>query len=100
MIYFLPSQIPKLKSLSHNERLAIVADSLNRLSAQRRVMLNIIKLLLITPLFLLLVRFEGWHMLPWLLLAGIAYPIIVLPVRHAFALFHLDEAIAAHKKGN
>ncbi|MFY8272836.1 DUF6170 family protein [Pseudoalteromonas sp. SSDWG2] len=100
MIYFLASQIPALKEFSHKERLAIVADSLELLSAQERILMNILKLLLITPLFLLLVRFEGWSMLPWLLLAGIAYPILVLPVRHYFASMHLEQAIQTHKKGS
>ncbi len=100
MIYFLASQIPALKSFSHRERLAIVADALNLLQPQQRIFMNILKLLLITPLFLLLVRFEGWSMLPWLLLAGIAYPILVLPVRHYFACLHLKEAINEHKKGS
>lgn len=100
MIYFLASQIPKLQSFSHRQRLQLVADALELLSAQERILLNIIKLLLITPLFLLLVRFEGWSMLPWLLLAGLAYPVLVLPVRHYFACRHLDQAITEHKKGS
>ena len=100
MIYFLASQIPALQSFSHRERLALVADALALLSPQQRILMNVIKLILITPLFLFLVRFDGWHMLPWLLLAGLAYPILVLPVRHYFASLHLSEAISEHKKGS
>ncbi|WP_105254996.1 DUF6170 family protein [Pseudoalteromonas sp. T1lg75] len=100
MIYFLASHIPKLQPFSHRQRLQLVAEALELLSAQERIIFNIIKLLLITPLFLLLVRFEGWNMLPWLLLAGLAYPILVLPVRHYFACRHLDQAIAEHNKGS
>ncbi len=46
MIYFLASQIPALKSFSHRERLAIVADALNLLQPQQRIFMNILKLLL------------------------------------------------------
>lgn len=98
MIYFLTSQIPQLKAYSTKERLGLITQALEKLTTLERTVLNVIKLLLITPIFFILAKIDGWQMLPWLLLVGIGYPIITLPIRHYFALRHLNAVLKAQKK--
>ncbi len=96
-MYFLLSQVPVLQGLNHTKRREIVNQALAAMPPGKKIMLNIIKLLLITPLFLLIATLDSWMMLPWLLLAGTAYPLAVTPVCILFALPYLEQAI---KKGS
>jgi hypothetical protein len=38
-------------------------------------------------------------LIPWLLLAGLSYPLITTPIENMFALAHLDKAINEFKQG-
>ncbi len=99
MIYFFSSQIPELKTFKVRQRQQIIAIALSHLSPMHKIVLSVCKLAFLAPLFLGLAYFEGWMILPWLLLAGLSYPLITTPVENMFAQPHLRKAIQEFKQG-
>lgn len=99
MLVFFSSQLPELAAFKVRDRQQIIAIALSDLSAGKKVMLRIIKLLLLIPLFLVLAYIKGWLLLPFLLLAGLCYPLLTVPVEIMFAKPHLSKAIAQFKQG-
>ena len=99
MIYFFTSQIPALKSFKVRQRQQIIALALAHLSPSKKIILSVCKRAFLAPLFLGLAYFEGWMLIPWLLLAGLSYPLITTPIENMFALAHLDKAIDEFKQG-
>ncbi|KID58399.1 hypothetical protein N473_18915 [Pseudoalteromonas luteoviolacea CPMOR-1] len=92
------SQIPELSTLSLREKQQVKAIALSLLSAKSKVILAICKLALLTPLFMALAYFEGWSLLPVLLVAGIAYPLLTAPIEVQFALKNLNQALSQFKQ--
>ena len=52
------------------------------------------------PFFISLAYFEGWYLLPPLLLAGILYPLLTTPLEIVFTKSKLSDAIAEFEKQN
>ncbi|KZN54114.1 hypothetical protein L1077_02515 [Pseudoalteromonas luteoviolacea] len=92
------SQIPALASLSLREKQQVKAIAISMLSAKSKVILAVCKLALLTPLFMALAYFEGWSLLPVLLITGIAYPLLTAPIEVQFALKNLDKALSEFKQ--
>ncbi|ALS32243.1 hypothetical protein PTRA_a0955 [Pseudoalteromonas translucida KMM 520] len=99
MFVFFSSQINVLKHLKIRDRQVVIAISLSMLSPVNKVLLRIIKLLLLSPLFLIFVVFEGWLLIPFLLLGGLCYPLLTTPIEINFAKKHLSEALTQYTKG-
>ena len=99
MVYFFSSQIPALKEFKVRQRQQIIALALTHLSPIQKIILSVCKLVFLAPLFLGLAYFQGWSLVPWLLLAGLSYPLITTPIENMFALPHLQVAIKEFKQG-
>lgn len=99
MFVFFSSQINALKHLKIRDRQVVIAISLSMLSPVNKVLLRIIKLLLLSPLFLIFAVFEGWLLIPFLLLGGLCYPLLTTPIEINFAKKHLSEALIQYTKG-
>jgi hypothetical protein len=93
MIVFFSSQLNELKHLKLRERQNVIAQALTMLSPSNKVLLRIIKLLFIFPVFFILNVFEGWVLLPFLLIVGLSYPLLTTPIEILFAKKHLNEAL-------
>ncbi|AQQ00596.1 hypothetical protein B0W48_12735 [Pseudoalteromonas aliena] len=99
MFTFFSSQLAELKHLKIRDRQAVIADSLTMLSPSERVLLRIIKLLLLSPLFLIFTVFKGWILIPFLILGGLCYPLLTTPIEINFAKKNLSEALKHYDKG-
>ncbi len=99
MFTFFSSQLDELKHLKVRKRQDVIALSLSMLSPTDKVLLRIIKLLLLSPLFLIFAVFEGWLLIPFLLLGGLCYPLLTTPIEINFAKKHLCEALTQYTKG-
>ena len=99
MLYVFSSQIPALKEFKVRQRQQIIALALAHLSPIQKIILSVCKLVFLAPLFLGLAYFQGWSLVPWLLLAGLSYPLITTPIENMFALPHLQVAIKEFKQG-
>jgi hypothetical protein len=99
MIRFFSSQVDALKHLKIRERQTVIAIALSMLSPGNKVLLRLSKLLLLSPFFLIFTVFEGWLLVPFLILGGLGYPLLTTPIEILFAKKHLSEALAQYNQG-
>lgn len=91
--YLKSSQIPELKAYSFTERATIIQQALTRLTVPEKFVLNISKLIILAPIFVMIARFQEWWMLIPMLITGICYPLITNPIQLNLARRHLDAAL-------
>jgi hypothetical protein len=85
-IYTSTKKIPGLENLSVTERMAILEQAGNRMTIPEKTLLNIIKLLVIVPVFALLLRVvENWWVLAWAGLVLLLYPLFVKPLQYSLS---------------
>jgi hypothetical protein len=66
--------------------MAILEQAGNRMSVPEKTLLNIIKLLVIVPIFGLLLRVvESWWSLAWVGLILLLYPLFVKPLQYSLS---------------
>ncbi|WP_125779048.1 hypothetical protein [Pseudoalteromonas rubra] len=94
------SKLAELDDFALRDKQRIKAQALAQLPASQKIMLNIAKLMLLTPLFMALAFIEGWMLLPVLLVCGLAYPLLTVPLEIQFARPYLQQAIAEFRKTN
>lgn len=99
MFTFFTSQLPELKHLKVRQRQAVIAIALSMLPPTDRVLLRIIKLLLLSPLFLIFTVFTGWTLIPFLIIGGLCYPLLTTPIEINFAKKYLPDAIKQYSQG-
>lgn len=92
--------VKQLDEFKIKDKHIIIALALTNLSPIDKVVLRLCKLLALLPLFLSLSYYQGWLLLPILLIAGTLYPIITRPIELAFAKKHLSKAILEYKKSD
>jgi hypothetical protein len=85
-IYTSTKNIPELEGLSVTERMAVLENAANRLTIPEKTLLNIIKLLIIVPIFALVLRaVESWWSLAWAALILLLYPLFVKPLQYSLS---------------
>lgn len=85
-IYTSTKKIPGLEDMSVTQRMAILEKAGNRMSVPEKTLLNIIKLLVIVPIFGLLLRVvESWWSLAWVGLILLLYPLFVKPLQYSLS---------------
>lgn len=88
MLYLNSRSIPELAGLSFPQRMAVIRKAADNLAVPTKISLNILKLLILVPLFLLIARANGWAIAGYILLLVVLYPLITRPV--TFALCRKD----------
>lgn len=84
--------IPALKDLKLQQRLQVVKLAVNSLSTPQKLVLNITKLVILVHWFSVLARFEGAILIPYLIAAGLIYPLITNPITYYLTRDHLENA--------
>lgn len=85
-IYTSTKKIPGLEQLSVTERMAILEQASNRMTIPEKTLLNIIKLIVIVPVFALLLRVvDNWWALAWAALVLLLYPLFVKPLQYSLS---------------
>lgn len=97
-IYFTARQVPGLESLSTTARLNVLAAVNDRLTKPEKLFLNILKLLLIIPIFVL---FTGQYPLDTILI-GLAicislYPLVLRPVHLGITAKYVEKVIRTYQ---
>lgn len=83
-IYTSTRNIPGLEELPLSERLAILDKASAKMTIPEKTLLNIIKLIVIVPVFVLLLRvFDNWWSLAWAALILLLYPLFVKPIQYS-----------------
>ncbi|EHR42079.1 DUF6170 family protein [Alishewanella jeotgali] len=80
MIYFNSQSIPELQGLNFSQRMQVIRTAADRLPAPTKITLNIIKLVILSVLFILIARAEGWMIVGYIVLLVILYPLITRPI--------------------
>jgi hypothetical protein len=83
MLYLNSQKIPELAGLSFPQRMAVIRSAADKLPVPTKITLNIVKLLVLVPLFLLIARAEGWAIAGYIVLLVLAYPAITRPLTFA-----------------
>ena len=83
MLYFNSRNIPELAGLSFDQRMTVIRRATDNLAVPTKISLNILKLLILTPLFLLIARSSGWEIVGYIVLLLISYPVITRPITFA-----------------
>jgi hypothetical protein len=91
-MYFTSQHIPELAGLNFQQRMLVIKQAIGLLSVPKKILLNVIKLVILAHFFSVLARFEGWMLLPYLLLAGLVYPLVINPVTFALTRPRLADA--------
>ena len=91
-MYFTSQHIPELSGLNFQQRMQVIKQAINKLPIPRKIGLNVIKIIILVHFFSVLARFEGWLMLPYLLVAGLIYPLVINPVTFALSRRYLTDA--------
>lgn len=99
MFTLFSSQLDELKHLKIRKRQEVIALSLSMLSPTEKVLLRIIKLLLLSPLFLIFTIFKGWILIPFLIIGGLCYPLLTTPIEINFAKKHIVDALKQFNQG-
>ena len=83
MKFYLTSRtIPELKGKPLTERLDNIEKATSKLTAPEKLLLNIIKLLIIVPVFVFILRAsEDWTALLWGLGFILLYPLVLKPIQ-------------------
>jgi hypothetical protein len=89
MIYFNSQSIPELQGLNFSQRMQVIRAAADRLPAPTKITLNIIKLVILSVLFILIARAEGWAIAGYVLLLVVLYPLITRPLTFYLCRKHL-----------
>lgn len=84
--YFTTRQIPGLSQLPLNERLQLLDSASRKLTVPEKTILNVLKLLVIVPVFVLVLQTANdWRALLWAGLIILLYPLFVKPVQYSLS---------------
>jgi hypothetical protein len=91
-IYFSSKNIPGVAHLPLTERLAIIAQALQKLTVPEKLCLNLLKLAILLPVFILIFRSsESWFSLVWAALVALVYPLVLKPIQYALCAKYIPQ---------
>lgn len=85
-LYFFTKNIPGLGEMSLKQRMTLLEDAGKRMSVPEKTLLNVLKLLVIVPVFVFILRTAtDWTSLVWAFLVFLLYPIVVKPLQYSLS---------------
>ena len=92
--YFSPKQIPQLRDLPLRERMIALEHAALKMSVPERTLLNVLKLLIIVPIFFFILRAsENWFALLWAAIAFLLYPLFIKPLQYSLSAKYLPDEV-------
>ncbi|QPG05040.1 hypothetical protein IT774_12950 [Salinimonas marina] len=89
--YFSTRNIPGLQHRPLAERMALLEAAGKRMSVPEKTLLNVLKLLVIVPVFALILQTAtDWTSLLWAFLVFLLYPLVVKPLQYSLCVKHLS----------
>ncbi|WP_218354844.1 DUF6170 family protein [Alteromonas lipotrueiana] len=89
-LYFSTRNIPGLQARPLPERMALLEAAGKRMTVPEKTLLNVLKLLIIVPVFALVLRTAtDWTSLLWAFLIFLLYPLLVKPLQYSICAKHL-----------
>lgn len=91
-LYSSTKQIPGLEDKPLSERLQLLEEAGKQMTVPEKTMLNILKLLVLVPVFVLVLRVSSdWTALVWAAMILLLYPIFVKPVQYSISAKYLKK---------
>ena len=91
--YFSTRHIPALKGLPLAERVKRLDQAAKNLTVPEKTLLNVLKLLVIVPVFVLILQTaSNWTSLLWALLVFLLYPLLVKQIQNSMSAKYLAPA--------
>ncbi|WP_371188902.1 DUF6170 family protein [Thalassotalea maritima] len=91
--YFSSNQFEQLQAFNFSEKQQIIELANNKMPAPTKFALNLLKLLILIPPFLLLAKIDSWLFVLPLALVLVAYFVILRPISLMFLSKHIDAAV-------
>ena len=90
--YFSTRDIPVLKGLPLTERVKLLDQAAKRLSVPEKTLLNVLKLLVIVPVFALILQTaSNWTSLLWAFVVFLIYPLVVKPIQYSICAKYIAQ---------
>ena len=90
--YFSTRDIPALKGLPLTERVKQLDKAAKRLSVPEKTLLNVLKLLVIVPVFALIRQTaSNWTSLLWAFVVFLFYPLVIKPVQYSICAKYIAQ---------
>lgn len=91
-LYFTAKQIPGMEPLSLQDRLSAIANANKKLTKPEKLFLNLIKLIILIPIFVLLTgQFENWIIVVGIMICILLYPVLLRPIQLTICSKYLKE---------
>lgn len=93
-LYFSTKSIPQLQHLPLTKRLEAVQVAQKKLIGPEKLLLNVLKLLIVIPVFVLILQTAtNWVAIIWALLVTLLYPLFIKPFHYGL----VAKYIPSHK---
>ncbi|WP_158966945.1 DUF6170 family protein [Paraglaciecola sp. L3A3] len=90
--YFSTKKIPQLQDLSLPQRLEAIQLAERKLTGPEKLLLNVLKLLVVIPVFVLIIQIStNWMAIFWALLVTLLYPLIIKPVHYGLCVKYIPQ---------
>jgi hypothetical protein len=97
-VYWNSQQIPELAGLKFRERMQVIRRATDQLNTPNKLLLNVVKLILLVPPFMLMARADSaLTFVGWLLALLVIYPLATRPLTFSLVQEHL--ALARRQLG-
>lgn len=80
MLFLNSQKIPELAGLNFAQRMQVLRTAADRLPVPTKITLNIIKLIILSLMFILIARAEGWFIVGYIVALIIIYPLVTRPL--------------------
>lgn len=97
-IIFSSNNLPELQQYSVKERQQILAIASNKLITPQKLILNLIKLFILIPPFIMIARLDTWLLFAPLIFVLVGYFLLMRPISLYFLRSHLPKAIQKFNK--
>ncbi len=97
-LYFSSNQFSQLQQYSFADRQQIISLATAMLKPTSKIVLNIIKLLILIPPFMMLANIDSWMFVFPLVFVLVGYFLVLRPFSLFFIHQHLDNAVAEFEK--
>lgn len=90
--YTSTKNIPQLAGKPLTERMALIEDAAKKMSIPEKTLLNVLKLLVIVPVFALILKVtDSWFSLVWAAVIMLLYPLFVKPIQYSLSAKYLKD---------
>lgn len=90
--YFSTRNIPALQGLPLAERTRLLDQASKRLSVPEKTLLNILKLLVIVPVFAFILQTAtNWTSLLWAFVVFLLYPLVIKPIQYSLCAKYIAQ---------